>query len=60
MGLLDKIQSLFQSDRVDIRERFELLWWLDLRRIPPGHCPHCGYDLTGNVSGKCPECGAGR
>lgn len=25
MGLLDKIQSLFQSDRVDVRERFELL-----------------------------------
>jgi hypothetical protein len=23
----------------------------------PGHCPHCGYDLTGNVSGVCPECG---
>jgi hypothetical protein len=19
-------------------------------------CAHCGYDLTGNVSGKCPEC----
>jgi hypothetical protein len=26
-----------------------------LRR--PGHCPRCGYDLTGNVSGMCPECG---
>ena len=26
------------------------------RRMPPGHCP-CGYDLTGNVSGTCPECG---
>jgi hypothetical protein len=22
-----------------------------------GHCP-CGYDLTGNVSGICPECGS--
>lgn len=22
----------------------------------PGHCS-CGYDLTGNVSGRCPECG---
>ena len=20
-------------------------------------CPRCGYDLTGNVSGVCPECG---
>jgi rubrerythrin len=27
------------------------------RRIPPGHCQRCGYNLTGNVSGVCPECG---
>lgn len=20
-------------------------------------CPHCGYNLTGNTSGRCPECG---
>ena len=33
------------------------LWWRDRRRIPPGHCQTCGYDLTGNVSGRCPECG---
>ena len=26
------------------------------RRPKPGHCP-CGYDLTGNESGTCPECG---
>jgi len=24
---------------------------------PTGHCPKCGYNLTGNVSGRCPECG---
>jgi hypothetical protein len=30
--------------------------WL-FRRIPPGHCQKCGYNLTGNVSGICPECG---
>lgn len=24
---------------------------------PPGHCIQCGYNLTGNVSGTCPECG---
>lgn len=24
----------------------------------PNHCSHCGYNLTGNVSGVCPECGA--
>lgn len=22
-----------------------------------GRCPTCGYDLTGNTSGYCPECG---
>ena len=22
-----------------------------------GLCPGCGYDLTGNTSGACPECG---
>jgi hypothetical protein len=33
------------------------LFWLGRRRIPPGHCRKCGYNLTGNVSGVCPECG---
>jgi len=28
-----------------------------LRGVQPGHCPNCGYDLTGNTSGRCPECG---
>jgi len=32
-----------------------LLWYRD--RPPPGHCRKCGYDLTGNESGVCPECG---
>ncbi len=30
---------------------------LSSRRRPPGHYPSCGYNLTGNVSGICPECG---
>jgi len=33
-----------------------LLWWSD-RQFPEGHCQNCGYSLTGNVSGRCPECG---
>jgi hypothetical protein len=32
-------------------------WYHDRRSIPPGHCQKCGYDLTGNESGRCPECG---
>lgn len=28
-------------------------WW----RWRRGRCPACAYDLTGNVSGTCPECG---
>jgi predicted Zn-ribbon and HTH transcriptional regulator len=23
----------------------------------PTECPGCGYNLTGNQSGRCPECG---
>jgi hypothetical protein len=33
------------------------LFWRDRRRFPPGHCRRCGYDLTSNVTGRCPECG---
>lgn len=28
------------------------------RRAREGCCLQCGYNLTGNVSGRCPECGA--
>ena len=33
--------------------------YLTLRRRPrkPGTCHACGYNLTGNTSGVCPECG---
>ena len=35
--------------------------WLLLRLLSEhtvaGHCPRCDYDLTGNTSGICPECG---
>ncbi len=32
------------------------LIWRRARKLLPDHCL-CGYNLTGNVSGKCPECG---
>ena len=35
-----------------------LFWfWPHARGTSPGHCRKCGYDLTGNVTGRCPECG---
>ena len=39
-----------------------LTYWLgpvhrEYRRRKKGLCIKCGYDLTGNVSGVCPECG---
>jgi len=30
--------------------------WRKRRKHPEGHCRRCGYDLTGNESGCCPEC----
>jgi len=32
-------------------------WRRHARRPPPDHCSRCGYNLTGNTSGICPECG---
>ena len=33
--------------------------WVRFGKSKPdkGRCKCCGYDLTGNVSGRCPECG---
>jgi hypothetical protein len=33
------------------------LFW-PLRRRRHGHCKACDYNLTGNESGRCPECGS--
>ena len=35
-----------------------LTGWRRRRREQRGLCVRCGYNLTGNVSGVCPECGA--
>ena len=32
-------------------------WWRRRHRMLAGHCATCGYNLTGNVTGRCPECG---
>lgn len=39
---------------------FSTVIWVLLSRNPrhsPAGCPVCGYSLTGNTSGVCPECG---
>lgn len=33
------------------------MWRRDRRCSRDGCCKRCGYDLTGKVSGACPECG---
>lgn len=35
-----------------------VILWRKARKPPVGHCQECGYNLTGNISGKCPECNA--
>jgi len=33
------------------------LWMRNISsKHPRGHCQQCGYDLTGNTTGFCPEC----
>ncbi len=34
---------------------FVLLWRRSHKR-PKGYCQRCGYNLTGNESGRCPDC----
>jgi branched-chain amino acid transport system permease protein len=34
------------------------IWDIFRRRYPKGYCARCGYDLTGNTTAVCPECGA--
>lgn len=36
---------------------FALISHLARLRTMPGNCSACGYGLTGNASGVCPECG---
>ena len=31
--------------------------WSAWIEYPPGHCAHCGYDLSGVAHQRCPECG---
>ena len=51
VGLIVKV-----AKQKDLRWKIVPPWrWQPPR--PAGHCQQCGYNLTGNVSGRCPECG---
>ena len=43
--------------RSESKPAVPFLWRQDREKLQPGKCRQCGYDLTGNVSGRCPECG---
>jgi predicted RNA-binding Zn-ribbon protein involved in translation (DUF1610 family) len=40
-----------------VRPVYRLLRWRTIYDPENRYCGSCGYDLTGNVSGVCPECG---
>ena len=55
--ILDWRLGLFSLTRAVLPVATTAVW---LRLFPvkrPGFCRECDYDLTGNVSGVCPECG---
>ena len=54
---IDRLVLPFLPPFVVVAIPTAILWYRD-RRPPKGHCRKCGYDLTGNVSGVCSECGA--
>jgi hypothetical protein len=58
---VDRVHVLVPFWMLDVLLLLPLTAWLLARRfrrreVPAGHC-QCGYDLTGNTSGVCPECG---
>jgi hypothetical protein len=46
-----RIRAEFEHEPTDFPPQPEV------KKPTPTHCPACSYDLRGNESGKCPECG---
>lgn len=47
----------FLAGTIWCKRHVPLNWARSRKRSQPGHCSNCDYDLTGNVSRVCPECG---
>ncbi len=54
LGLLALFAGIVLPVLVAIKVIYIL--WIRERLSRKGNCPHCGYNLTGNESGVCPEC----
>jgi rubrerythrin len=52
-GSLSREQVISVSHSSDGGEGLVVVWYWG----PADTCRGCGYDLTGNTSGVCPECG---
>jgi len=63
-AFLEPVLGLFVGVGLFLGSHSLVRIWSRLRyaglRDKLGICLHCGYDLTGNVSGVCPECGTPR
>ena len=62
LGLAALDSEMLKGPRSGDRWAGTLVVWDEHKHRPPFdqrgiHCLHCGYNLTGNVSGICPECG---
>lgn len=53
-GCIVIVASLFLATLALIRDFRKRPW----RKIAYPACRRCGYNLTGNASGRCPECDA--
>jgi hypothetical protein len=58
LGLAAGIHTFRSSIQRDGVRSFRLTQPPEYHPFEAGHCQTCGYDLTGNESGVCPECGS--
>lgn len=58
LGTLAGLYSIRSAVRNPDKPPKTFQWHRDEKPgFPAGHCQSCGYDLTGNTSRVCPECG---